>query len=81
MKRGHFNVSIELTHSPEWIDIENEINKVFRLEAREKKPFGVIEFHGTSDLFEESTELSSPKYDCLFKTVNGKPMFDKFQKS
>ena len=64
----------------EWPLIENELAKVFTLEAKESLPFGVIAFHGTSYLFDESLELASPQYDCLFKAVDGKPVFDKFVK-
>lgn len=79
MRRGHFCVSVELTLSADWPLIEAELNKVFTLEAKETKSNGIIEFHGLSPLFEESVECSSPGYQAIFKTVDRKPIFLKFE--
>ncbi len=80
MRRGHFKVSVEIMSDSNWLDVEKELSKVFTLEAKETKPFGIVEFHGTSPLFDESIEGSSPQYDCVFKTVFNKPKFCEFKK-
>ena len=66
MKRGRIHVAKEIMQSPEWPAIEEELSKVFTLEAKEQLPYGVIALHGTSDLFDESKELESPQYEAVF---------------
>lgn len=80
MRRGHFNVSKEIMIDDHWPLIENELYRVFKLEAKEEKPFGVIAFHGISEFFDETQELTSPEYMVILTTEDNKPKFLKFEK-
>jgi hypothetical protein len=81
MRRGQIAVSNEIYTSEEWKDIEAELIKVFTPESVQALPFGVTAIHGTSYLFEEAIEGASPKYSCIFTTVDRKPKFLKFEKA
>jgi len=80
MRRGHFNVTNEIMADRNWPLIEIELASVFKLEAKEQRGFGAVEFHCTSNLFDETIECASPKYTAIFKSVNDKPKFIKFVK-
>lgn len=82
MRRGHFNVTNEFLASDQWPLVQAEIDKVFTLEIKEQAAFGQVSFHGTSDLFDESIEGSSPQYDAIFMTIPpNQPRFVEFKKA
>jgi len=80
MRRGRIHISREFIAGEDWPEIEQELFKVFNLEAKEPLPYGVIAYHGISPMFDECLELESPQYEAFFKTEEGKPVFVEFKK-
>jgi hypothetical protein len=87
MRRGRIKLTDELVASKEWPLLEKELNRVFTPTCREHKPYGIIELHGTSPLFEDVKEGEAPEYFPVFNYVrdilndNHVPRFKKFERT